>query len=388
MKQKIQDFLLRLQSEKKMQFIVGAVVIGLALMFLFPSEQKRVKRPIATKEVKTAKLTDNESYNDLLTRLAPDIQKQENKINQIEDKLSGLDKKIDENSDRVAEIFKKLMEKMQQSQQQQGIAQSGTEVSAPPPIDVPDMGTSMGGGMQQISEMESFVNEQQDIAPPVKTGPEASAFIGAGDSVRVKLLAGVNAPTDGTPYPVVLKLCGDVYGPDGSALPLGEARLIAAAQGSITDSRALFRLTSLNLRLPDGRRIVKRVDGWVVGEDGIRGMQGVLIDPLGKAIGGAMMAGAVQGFGSALEMNNVSIQDGGIFGTETWNVTGNPWEFALGRSIKEGANEWSDIIKDRVKNMVPVVQVLSGREATAVFAKSVSIKGLYEVLTQGDESGE
>ena len=109
--------------------------------------------------------------------------------------------------------------------------------------------------------------------------------------MRVKLLAGVNAPTDGTPYPVVLKLLGNVMGPDGNTIPLGEARLIAAAQGSLTDSRVLFRLTRLSIRLPNGRRKEFAIDGWVVGEDGIRGMSGVLIDPIGKAIGGAAMAG-------------------------------------------------------------------------------------------------
>ena len=33
--------------------------------------------------------------------------------------------------------------------------------------------------------------------------------------------------------------------------------------------------------------------------------------------------------------------------------------------------------------MVPVVQVLSGREGTAIFAKSLSINGLFESM--GDE---
>ena len=244
--------------------------------------------------------------------------------------------------------------------------------------------------MSEIS-MDTFPESSQpDVVPPsVKAGARPEVLIGAGDSVRVRLLAGVNAPTDGTPYPVVLKLTSDVYGPDGSALPLGEARIIAAAQGSLTDARALFRLTSMNLRMPDGRRIVKRVDGWVVGEDGIRGLQGILIDPLGKALGGSILAGTVQGFGAALEAKNVTVEDSGFLGLQSWGVTGNPWEYAVGRGIRQGANEWSDIIKERVRSMVPVVQVLSGRDATAVFAKSVSIKGLYDVLAgDSDESLE
>ena len=82
-------------------------------------------------------------------------------------------------------------------------------------------------------------------------------------------------------------------GPDGNAVPLGEARIIAAAQGSLTDSRVLFRLTRLSIRLPSGKRKEFPIDGWIVGEDGIRGLEGVLIDPIGKAIVGAGMAGGL-----------------------------------------------------------------------------------------------
>lgn len=385
--QKLKDFMLRLQSEKRMKVAVIVVLAAVALLFILPSGPKRTGRQLPRQEPQKPALQDKDSYIDLMQRLTPELEQQRARIGGLEEKIAQTNQKIDQNAERVAQIFQKLMEKMAPQTQAASTGATGDASLPPPPsaVDIPDLGNSMN----QPAEMESIGVDQQDVAPPVKAGPDREALIGAGDSVRIKLLAGVNAPTDGTPYPVVMKLTSDVYGPDGSALPLGEARLIAAAQGSITDARALFRLTSLNLRMPDGRRIVKRVDGWVVGEDGIRGLAGVLIDPLGKAIGGAMLAGGVQGFGAGLEANNVTMQDSGILGLNSWSVTGNPWEYAIGRSIREGANEWGDIIKERVRTMVPVVQVLSGREATAVFAKSVSIRGLYESLMNGaDESME
>ncbi len=209
-------------------------------------------------------------------------------------------------------------------------------------------------------------------------------MVGRGDSVRVQLLAGVNAPTDGTPYPVVMKLIGDVQGPDGSNLPLGEARVIAAAQGSLTDGRALFRLSSLNLRLPNGQRKVIDIDGYVVGEDGKLGMEGVLIDPLSKILGAVAIAGAVEGTGSAYAQSQTTTYRGVLGNTES-EVTGDIFKYGAGKGVQNASKEWSGIIKERAQQMVPHVEVLSGRMATAVFSQSFVITDLYEALEQGNE---
>jgi hypothetical protein len=205
-----------------------------------------------------------------------------------------------------------------------------------------------------------------------------------GDSVRVKLLAGVNAPTDGTPYPVVLKLLGSVMGPDGNTIPLGEARIIAAAQGSLTDSRVLFRITRLSIRLPNGRRKEFTIDGWIVGEDGIRGLSGVLIDPIGKAIGAAGLAGAFAGLGQGIAAANqqYTLYSNGT-GTNSVDSSQIP-AYAGGVALSSAALEWQQMIRTRVSQLVPVVQVLSGREATAVFSQSLAIPDLLEALD--DES--
>jgi hypothetical protein len=205
-----------------------------------------------------------------------------------------------------------------------------------------------------------------------------------GDSVRVKLLAGVNAPTDGTPYPVVLKLVGDVMGPDGNSVPLGEARIIAAAQGSLTDARVLFRLTRLSLRLPNGKRREFPIDGWIVGEDGIRGMEGVLIDPIGKAIVGAGMAGGLAGLGQGIAAANVQNRVYANGNTQSSVNTNDIPAYAGGVALSSAATEWQQIIRDRLAQLVPVVQVLSGREATAVFSQSLAIPELLEQLDEED----
>ncbi|MBN8547976.1 MAG: hypothetical protein J0M12_01535, partial [Deltaproteobacteria bacterium] len=188
-----------------------------------------------------------------------------------------------------------------------------------------------------------------------------------------------------TPYPVVFQLVSDVYGPNGSALGLGEARLVAAAQGSLVDSRALFRLTTLSIEFPDGRRKEVDVDGWIVGEDGIRGMAGVTIDPIGKAIGGTVLAGAIQGVGQGFSQAQLTTTTNNINGNQTL-LTGDVGTYAAGVGLAGGASMWSSMIKERISMLVPQVQVLSGREGTAVFANAFSVRGLFEALGEDDDT--
>jgi len=378
MVQQLKDLAAKVKTDRKTWIfsIIGVLILG--FLFFAPSGQKpQARKQVAKREMDTPKLASNEAYTDIVDRFRVDLEKLQSENAQIKDQSVQQKQALDEYQQRTAEIFKKMLEKMADNQNAKNTGNTGS-VGSEVQLATTDSPVIPISANMSPQELESFGMDQQQIVPPTEPEPEKVAVIGAGDSVRVELLAGVNAPTDGTPYPVVFKLVSDVYGPDGSALPLGEARIVAASQGSITDQRALFRLTSMNVRYPDGRRKEFKVDGWVVGEDGIRGMSGVLIDPLGKALLGAGIAAGVQGFGQGLELNNTSRQDNGFLGLSTTTVTGSPLEIGAARGIQSMGREYSGIIRDRLAEMVPVIQVLSGRQSTAVFSRSVQIPGLLE----------
>ena len=377
MGQKLKDLILLLQKDKKAQFFAIIALLLVVWAVVVPQQQRRQIAEVAP-EVDSSTTSSEEAYNDIVRAFGSDLDNTKGEVKRIHDRLDEQEQKFDEFQNSSTEIFRKILERMSEIETVGG---PGTGAGFEPGSANGADTTNLDGGGSDI--LETFGN--QATTPDVPPAPEKQkmAFIGAGDSVRIKLLAGVNAPTDGTPYPVVFQLASDVMGPDSSQLPLGEARLVAAAQGSLTDSRALFRLTSMNLRLPDGRRKVVPVDGWVVGEDGVRGMEGILIDPIGKAIGGAGFAGALQGIGQGLAARNTTVQAGGLLGNTT-AVTGNAAEFAAGNGISSAANAYSQLIQQRVNLLVPVVQVLSGREATAVFSKSISISDLYAALDAED----
>jgi len=380
MSQFIKDLSLRLKSDRKTQVIAGLVLIAVVFL-LFSDNQPRRRREPRLAETTSGSGNVDERWTDLVARFDGQLKTQAQQLNTLQAEQESQRKAMQEYEATTAEIFKKILERLAEIQ-----TQPTTQNVSAGPRDVGDI-TGPDIVPADPEELESFSpSDGVPVAPPPPPSKPKLAAIMPGDSVRVKLLAGVNAPTDGTPYPVVLKLLGAVMGPDGNSIPLGEARLIAAAQGSLTDSRVLFRLTRLSLRLPNGRRKEFSVDGWIVGEDGIRGMSGVLIDPIGKAIGGAGMAGALAGLGQGIAAANQQYTIYGN-GTSTNQVdTSQIPAFAGGVALSSAAVEWQQMIRDRVSQLVPVVQVLSNREATAVFSQSLPIPDLLEALDDENPS--
>lgn len=378
MSQMMKDLALRLKSDRKTQVVAG--LVGVALLFLIFSENspRRGRAPRKEQQTTAGAGDHDERWTDLVARFDGQLKTQGQQLASLQADQAAQLKKMEEFENTTAEIFQKILERISSMEQNPTTQQVNTA-----PRDVSDV-----AGEDIVpadpEELTSFASDSVAVQPPPPPIKPKLAAIMPGDSVRVKLLAGVNAPTDGTPYPVVLKLLGNVMGPDGNTIPLGEARVIAAAQGSLTDSRVLFRLTRLSIRLANGRRKEFAIDGWVVGEDGIRGMAGVLIDPLGQAIGGAAMAGGLAGLGQAVAAANTNNI---IYGNGTNSVSvSDASRYAGGVALSSAAEQWQLLIRDRVSQLVPVVQVLSNREATAVFSQSLAIPDLLESLEDENPS--
>jgi hypothetical protein len=374
LRQTISDAVLLIKQDRKWQ-VITIVVIGFVIWGIVGQKPRQNYEPLVEEvPVGSGSMGGEEAYRDLVTGLNQEVKSINEQVLKNQEMQQGIKQDIEKFEESTAKIFKKMIERIADIEGKQ--SQLENNVRTPEVVEPENVGDIPDDTLIPFGDLDEEEPQEVEDVQPQKT-----AVIGAGDSVRIKLLAGVNAPTDGTPYPVVFKLIGDVSGPDSSSLPLGEARLIAAAQGSLTDSRALFRITSLNIRYPDGSRKIIEVDGWVVGEDGIRGMEGVLIDPLGKILMGAAISGVVQGYGQGLSAGQVAITNtaqGGVFS----QIDGSTSEFALGRGIGTAGQSWSKHIDKRAEQLVPQVKVLSGRTATAVFSKTVEIPGLYDAITQ------
>lgn len=376
MLQKVRDLVVLVKNDRKYMWMMLGVVGAIAFLFFAPTKEPRARKTArSAAPVSAPSSGGSEAYSDLVTAFKGQINEVQGKVEEVTKAVDDQKKNSKEYEERTAKIFEKMLERMNQLN-----ASGETQNTNAEPVDVDITsadGQTIVSGAEQ--ELDTVGFEPVPPPPPAATKNPKSAFIGVGDSVRVKLLAGVNAPTDGTPYPVLFKLIGDVTGPDGSKLPIGEARLVAASQGSLTDSRALFRLTDLSLRLPTGERKTFKVDGWIVGEDGIRGMSGILTDYFGQAIGGAIVAGGLQGAARGITASQTTTSRNRDGGYDTL-VTGNTGVVALGGALDTAAGTSSRLIEKRLEQYVPMVSVYSGREATAVFARSLVLDDVLEAI--------
>ncbi len=369
MKQKLNDLVQLIKNDRKWQILL----VGLVLVILvgtFADNKPRRSRGVAANQIdSTAGATSaDKASSELLEFNLNQKAELERRIQELEADKQKIVERTAETEEQTAKILAKVIERVR-GLEESSEAVKGYNTAAVTPENL-DANT-----LESIWEEDSA----ELVAPPVKPEPAKIAFIAAGDSVRLKLLAGANAPIDGDPYPVLFQLDSDVLGPDGAVLPLGEARILAAATGSLIDQRALFRLNKMSMRYPDGSRKVVDVDGWIVGEDGIRGMEGILIDPIGKVLAGELIAGTVAGVGQGMSQAQISTQTNGVGGFSQ-ALTGDSLEYGLGRGVSQAGSNWSGYIKERSKMLVPHVKVLSGRSATAVFSQNVELDGLFESM--------
>lgn len=384
MKQVFHDFFLKLQSHRRTQASAALALTIVALFFVLDAKPNRSVganfRPNQQpQDFSDLRLKGDEALNDLAEYFGSGIDENRKLAEKNQTQIAELRADMNVFQQRMVDVIKKVLER-----------DSALTNMRPPtdsyvaPIE-PQSESEMPAAIDTSAGMEEFGELQGEFAvPPHRPADDRVARVSAGDRVRVRLDTGINANADGTPYPVVFHFISDVYGPNGSVLPLGEAYLIAAAQASLSDSRVLFRLVSLSVQLPNGRRKEIDVDGWIAGEDSIRGMAGVSFDPLGQKLGAAVLAGGIQGISSGIE---------GAQYTTTSNINGIQKVFtgslatAAGASgLNAGADMWTDFIKKRIELYPPHVQVLAGRDATAVFAESFSVKGLFEALNEDDQS--
>ena len=168
---------------------------------------------------------------------------------------------------------------------------------------------------------------------------------------------------------------------------------MAAAQGSETDGRVLYRLTDLAIRHADGRRSVVKVDGWIVGEDGIRGHRGKLIDKLGQLIAATATASFAAAMGERVEGQRSRLllpgDSFGVLGTgrrnrkESISISGTDVDSATASALTDSSNRLGQLLIDKYERLIPVVEVRAGRDAAAIFSRGAEV----EIMKEDDGEG-
>lgn len=134
---------------------------------------------------------------------------------------------------------------------------------------------------------------------------EASSFHLATGLTQALMITGAYAPAfssgDTEPLPVLLQAEGNIMIANDDRLSVDKCMLIGSAKGNMNSQTADIRLVSISCSLGDGKKIIEGpISGWVIGENGIPGVQGELLHKNGAWLAKTFVAGFLETFSTAL----------------------------------------------------------------------------------------
>jgi conjugal transfer pilus assembly protein TraB len=390
MSEGIENLKLLIKNDRRIMIGAGFLVFCLLLLAFIPSgKSSKVRKPINIQNPTEMNLSDgdNAAWKDLLLVTSNSLEEIKDDNKSIQEDLVRMKKEREQDKSRTIGILDGLLDKMEniasdvvdlreeQNRSTKEVVEKKIKVEAP-----------------VTENIEGFGFQDTDLPPPPPKkpkGPLRISHITAGDNVSLQLLTGIEAPVDGTPYPVMFKINGPITGPDGSLLDVGEARIIAAAEGIEGNSRVIFRLSELAIRHNNGRRSVIQVDGWIVGEDGSRGMRGQLRDNLGETMvalstiaTGQFLGDRVRDRASGSRSNNTD-ESFVLLGNGGNSISPGDIQSSIALGVTDTFQSMAEIIIERYRKQIPVVAVNPGRTVQAIFSSNSEVELISE---DGDES--
>lgn len=244
-------------------------------------------------------------------------------------------------------------------------------------------------GRKNASALERLLQEmqgatKQDAAPP-PASPRFRTFefekpkgrslhIPAGSFGEATLLTGVFAPVTGEPLPVLLRLEAALVGPQRSRVPLRDAFIVGKAQGDANSRRATVQLDTISVVRADGAPFETKINGWAADDDGIQGLRGHYVWRADEVIALSSLTGALSGGADAMAQRETTMQVTPLGGAQG-AVTGDPLRFAGYRSLASAFGRLSDMVSQRLNEVVPAIYVPNARTVTVAFVNGATLEG-------------
>lgn len=248
-------------------------------------------------------------------------------------------------------------------------------------VPIGQQGTNENTGVQ-VTVLQNLISVGEPIGEKNKeeqkkeeTLNKKSLIIPAGSFVKGMLLSGVIAPTmgegQGDPIPSLLRVTGISNLPNFSNADIRGCFVLTETKGNLATETVSFRLKTLSCVKNDGTTFEKAVTGYVTGENGMEGLPGRVVSKQGAIIARAFAAEFVGGIAEAFEQQGTIVST-----TASGVVTTLDPEQALQTGLFSGASEAlnriSDFYMDLAENMVPVIEINSGRKIDIVFTTQVN----------------
>ncbi|MGI4851422.1 MAG: TraB/VirB10 family protein [Janthinobacterium lividum] len=204
-------------------------------------------------------------------------------------------------------------------------------------------------------------------------------YVPAGSYARAVLTSGVVASTaletSSQPQPIVMRLVDEGHLPRGFKGTLNQNVLIGACYGDLSAERVMCRLETMAWVEQNGTTVEKKVEGWIIGEDGRPGMRGEVVDRSGDAVRDTMIAGMLSGLGQFLKSESTSsVYPVSPFGQTNALSGGRALSGAASTGASNALDKLAEFSIKRAEQMQPVILIASGRVVDVVFKTGVDIR--------------
>lgn len=218
---------------------------------------------------------------------------------------------------------------------------------------------------EEIQKENALLSELENL----RLNKENSFHLMTGLS-QAYMLTGAYAPAFDSgqeePLPVLLQAEGDILIANDDTQTIDKCLLIGSAKGNMNSQTADIRLVKISCSLGEGtKKIEGSISGWVIGENGIPGVQGELLHKNGAWLSKTFVSGFLQTFSSALgSTDTTEITIGGTSNNNSvpigTSVSNNAKSAAAG-GLSTVFGKLGDYYLKMAEQIFPVIEVKGGR---------------------------
>ncbi len=246
------------------------------------------------------------------------------------------------------------------------------------------------GVMQGLGHLGGQPEEQGHLDATVGVNDKDRVYLPAGTIITGVTLNGVNVGTGpaamSNPQIVDLRVKKPAIMPNGYRVNLNNCMIINTGYGNLASERVYLRPTLLSCVNEQGKVIEATIRGYVVGDDGISGLPGVVVDHQGALIAKGFIAGLFSGLGGAFSpqaVTPIQINPGATTQYQYPSAS-----MLAGSAVSGGVNNAAGQIAkfyiDEAKALQPTLQINPGVSADLILESGAYVqkKGMTKAQLQ------
>jgi conjugal transfer pilus assembly protein TraB len=198
----------------------------------------------------------------------------------------------------------------------------------------------------------------------------------SGSYVKAKVLTGVEAP-EGKTYPVLVQLDFAYIMPNHNRLDLAGCFMIAKATGNLSIERVEMQVTKLSCVSRDGQMFEREVNGFIADDkDNSFAVLGTVNSKQDRVAAMSFLASIVEGVGKAIQQAQTTQQTNALGGSQSI-LTGNDAKYIGAGGASQAASTVANWYLQQAQNLLPTINVGSGRDVWVIMQDSVSLPETY-----------